>query len=113
MTSFIKPDLLVDKDDTSMVMDVSIVAGPRMEETWRLKARKYSTPEHTKAITARLQSQTPIKHIPVIISYRDLMYGPTGRALRNLGLTKRDLSDLCLLTVAGSLKCYDLCMRGT
>lgn len=112
-TSFIKPDLLIGKNNTSMVMDVSIVAGSRMEETWRLKTRKYSTPENTRAISTWLQSPTPLQHTPVIISYKGLMYGPSGRALRDLGLTKRDISDLCLLTVAGSLKTYDLYMRGT
>ncbi len=40
VTSFIKPDLLIDKTNTAIVMDVSIVAGSRMEETWRLKTRK-------------------------------------------------------------------------
>ncbi len=112
-TSFIKPDLLIDKTNTSIVMDVSIVAGSRMEGTWKLKTRKYSTPENTRAITTWQQSHNSLQHTPVIISYKGLMYGPTGRTLRDLGLTKRDILDLCLLNVAGSLKSYDLYMRGT
>ncbi len=111
--SFIKPDLLIDKNNTLEMMDLSIVVGFRMEETWRLKTRKYSTPENTRAVTTWLQSHNSLQHTPVIISYKGLMYGPTGRALRDLGLMKRDISDLCLLTVAGSLKSYDLYMRGT
>jgi len=38
-----------------------------------------------------------IQHHPVIMS----------------SLTKRDLSDLWLLTIVGSWKCYDLFTRGT
>ncbi len=112
--TFIKPDLLIDKSETVVVMDVSIVVGSRMEETWRLKTRKYSTLDNERAITTLLHhTHNSLEHMPVIISYRGLMYGPSGRALRNQGLSKRDISDLCLLTVAGSLKSYDLYTRGT
>ncbi len=115
--TFIKPDLLIHclrKSEKVMVMDVSIVVGSRMEETWRLKTEKYSTPENERAITSWLQhTHNSLEHMPVIISYRGLMYGLSGRALRNQGLSKRDISDLCLLTVAGSLKSYDLYTRGT
>ncbi len=81
--SFIKPDLLIDKNNTLEMMDLSIVVGFRMEETWRLKTRKYSTPENTRAVTTWLQSHNSLQHTPVIISYKGLMYGPTGRALKS------------------------------
>ncbi len=60
-----------------------------------------------------IDSEKTIKDQPVILSSRGLMYGPTGKGLRALGLTTRDLSDLCILAVAGSLKCYDTYTRGT
>ncbi len=53
--TFIKPDLLIHKSEKVMVMDVSIVVGSQMEETWRLKTQKYSTPENERAITSWLQ----------------------------------------------------------
>lgn len=52
-------------------------------------------------------------HVPVILSSRGLLYGPSGRGLSAMSLTARDLSDLCLLAVAGSIKCYDAYTRGT
>ncbi len=60
-----------------------------------------------------IDSEKTIKDQPVILSSRGLMYGPTGKGLRALGLTTRDLSDLGILAVAGSLKCYDTYTRGT
>ncbi len=69
--TFIKPDLLIEKSETGVVMDVSIVVGSRMEETWRLKTRKYSTPENERAITTWLHhTHNSLEHMPVIISYR-------------------------------------------
>ncbi len=50
------------QNNISMVMDVSIVAGSRMEETWRLKTLKYSMPENTRAITTWLQSHNSLQH---------------------------------------------------
>lgn len=112
-TSFIKPDIVLEDGRKLTIMDVSVVAGNRLEETWRLKIEKYGSPQNTSAILKWATSPRTIHHLPVIISSRGLLYGPSGRGIRTMGLTIRDLMDICLLVVMGSLKCYDLYMRGT
>lgn len=111
--SFIKPDLILETGKQHLILDVSVVSNPRMEYTYRLKTEKYGSKENTGAIRAWMEKDAPLKHMPIIISGQGLMYGQSGRGLRNLGLTARDISDLCLLTIQGSLKCYDVYTRGT
>lgn len=48
--SFIKPDIVLDDGRKLTIMDVSVVAGNRMEETWRLKMEKYGSIQNTSAI---------------------------------------------------------------
>ncbi len=111
--SFIKPDSLAETEQHITVLNVSIVVNSRMDQSQRFKLEKYGSQDNTRAIRAWIDSEKPLKHHPVILSSRGLMYEPTGRGLRAMGLTTRDLSDLCLLVVAGSLKCYDTYSRGT
>lgn len=106
--SFTKPDLVMEKGNSTYIMDVSIVEG-HMKESWRIKTTKYSSPENTTSILNWREKSTTLKHLPVIILYK----GRQGRGLRSIGITKRDISDLCLLAITGSLKCYDLYMRGS
>ncbi len=113
LRSFIKPDILVETEHQFTVLDVSVVANSRMEISQQLKVGKYGSQENAEAIRTWIDSEKPIKHQPIILSSRGLMYGPMGRGLRSWGLTTRDLSDLCLLAVAGSLKCYDTYTHGT
>ncbi len=96
-----------------MILNISVVAEPRVEQSHQLKKEKYGSQENAAAIKAWMGTDAPLNHVPVIISSRGLMYGPSGRGLRAMSLTARDLSDLCLLAIAGSLKCYDAYTRGT
>lgn len=96
-----------------VITDVTIVSGRRMDESWALKERKYNSGSNKEGIETWKQNQIPIKHIPIVISSRGLLYGPSGRGLRAMGLTSRDIMDLCILTISGSLKCYDLYMNKT
>lgn len=111
--TFIKPDLITESTTATTILDVTIVSGSRMTESWWLKENKYNAGENKAAIEAWSQGDTPIKHVPVVITSRGLLYGPSGRGLRALGLTSRDIMDLCLLTITGSLKCYDSYMNRT
>lgn len=53
-----------------------------------------------------------IDHLPVVISGRGVMFGPSGRGLRRLGFSTRDIMDICLCAVQGSVNIYDTYMRG-
>ncbi|KAL7975812.1 hypothetical protein Chor_008348 [Crotalus horridus] len=114
-SSFIKPDLIIETDTHTYVLDVSVVAGYRMTESWDIKVEKYGRPDRVEAIRkwAAIPATKRVEQLPVIVSNRGLCYQPSGDGLRALGLTSRDISDLCLLTIHGSLRCYDLYTRGT
>lgn len=114
-SSFIKPDLIIETGNQLVVLDVSVVAGYRMAESWDLKVEKYGRPDRVADIRkwAAIPEKTRVSHLPVIVSNRGLCYRPSGDGLRGLGLMSRDITDLCLLAISGSLKCFDLYMRGT
>ncbi|MGL5294691.1 MAG: hypothetical protein ACRC9V_13165, partial [Aeromonas sp.] len=95
LKTYIKPDIIVHQTERLVVMDVTVVAGHRLRESWDLKVRRYE-----------------IDHLPVVISGRGVMFGPSGRGLRGLGISTRDIMDLCLCAVQGSLNTYDAYMRG-
>lgn len=114
-SSFIKPDLIVETANQLWILDVSVVAGYRMEDTWDIKTTKYGRPDHVTDIRrwAVIPDTIPVYHLPVVISNRGLFYRPSGEGLRVLGLSHRGIMGLCLLAISGSLKGYDLYMRGT
>lgn len=72
--SFIKPDLKLEMENTVLVMDVSVVSGYRMEETWRIKVDKYGSPPNSEAIQSWRNSCKPVKHLPILFSNRGLLY---------------------------------------
>lgn len=88
------------------VMDVSVVAGYRMQETWDMKDSKYGQPDHITAIHhwAAISPSVSVHHFPIIISNRGLFFELSGTRLRTLGLSPRGIMDLSLLTITGSLK---------
>ncbi|MGL5127331.1 MAG: RNA-directed DNA polymerase, partial [Aeromonas popoffii] len=95
LRTHIKPDIIVHRTERLLVMDVTVVAGHRLRESWDLKVTKYGTEASQAAIKSWLGSETEIDHLPVIISGRGVMYGPSGRGLRRLGFSARDIMDLC------------------
>lgn len=113
--SYIKPDLIVKSKPrgTTTIIDVTVVAGGRLEESWHLKTTKYGSGVNAAAIQSWLGEGPDPVHTPVVVSSRGLLYGPSGRGLRNLGMSERDLMDLCMCTIQGSLNCYDCYMRDT
>ena len=115
--SFIKPDLIVVHGTTACVIDVSIVGDGRMQSAWSEKIEKYSSEAHTTAITSVLSSMgKPVErvhHEPLILSFRGICYTKSAKALIRLGLPRHSISDLCLLTIIGSLRTYDTFMCGT
>ncbi|MGL4352240.1 MAG: hypothetical protein ACRCT2_17105 [Plesiomonas shigelloides] len=95
-----------------MVLDVTVVSGLRMRAAWDLKIRKYGDEDSHAALKALWGLDVGIDHLPVVISNRGLLYGPTGRGLRRLGLSTRDIMDLCLCAMQGSMSIYDVYMKG-
>lgn len=62
--SFIKHDLLIDPGQQVSILDISVVASPRMEQSHRLKVEKFDSQE----IQTWIGTSTPIKHLPIIMS---------------------------------------------
>lgn len=98
-----------------LVMDVSVVAGYRMQGTWDIKVSNYGQSDRVIAIHywATISSSVSVQHLLIVISNQGLLYEPSGAGLQTLGLSQRGIMDLCILTITCSLKCYDLYMRGT
>lgn len=111
--SFIKPDLVVDWNKELWVLDVAIVSGYRLRESWDLKIAKYGREDRVKDILTWAKITAEVKQLPVIFSNRGLCFELSGGGLRTLGLGRRDIMDLCLLTIRSSLQCYDVYQRGT
>jgi hypothetical protein len=116
-TSFIKPDLIAVRDRKATVIDVSIVSDGRSSTVWNEKKQKYGADESSLAIISALRATDceidVLVHEPVIISYRGICFPQSALSIVGLGLSKVSVSDLCLLTIMGSLRTYDTFMRGT
>lgn len=112
LRTHIKPDIIIHRTERLLVMDITVVSGHRLKESWDLKIKKYGNDVSHAALKNWLGSETVIDHLPVIISGRGMMYGPSGRGLRRLGLSSRDIMDLCLCAIQGSITIYDTYMRG-
>ncbi|CAH8502348.1 unnamed protein product [Dicrocoelium dendriticum] len=115
--SFCKPDLVIASPNQVRLVDVAVTTGDRMEAMWVEKVRKYDHPEVNDGVLRLSLPDAPMKpavvHMPLILTERGCIYKRSAIGLRRLGFTDRDISDLCLLTVQGSLACYDVYMRGT
>ncbi|MGL5118745.1 MAG: hypothetical protein ACRC7H_05935 [Plesiomonas shigelloides] len=112
LKSHIKPDIIVHRTERLVVMDITVVSGLRLRESWDLKIGKYGSDASQNALRAWSGSDTEIDHLPVVVSSRGLMFGPSGRGLRRLGISEKDIMDLCLCTIQGSTNIYDTYMRG-
>ena len=116
-TSYCKPDLIVVKNGSALVLDVTVCDPELIASAWERKIGKYNTVEVNASIKEHLIrlgfAVQQIEHHPVVITYNGLLYGRSSKSLQRCGLTSRDISDVCVATMKGSLKCYDGYMRGT
>jgi hypothetical protein len=112
--TYLKPDIVVCKGKVIFVLDVTVVAGGRVESSWNEKVLKYSTVSCELGIRAMFPHLTDVTiiHAPVVITNRGLLYTKSASVLRKLCLHNFDLSDICLLTIRGTLAVYDVYMRG-
>ncbi|GAA49569.1 retrovirus-related Pol polyprotein from type-1 retrotransposable element R2 [Clonorchis sinensis] len=93
-TSFSKSDLIAVRQHRATVIDVKIVSD----------RQSYSL----RAIGCDVHF---LVHQPMIISYREICFPWSAKAVIGLGLPKVTVSDLCLLAIVGSLRTYDTFMR--
>ena len=111
--SFRKPDIVAVRNGIAHVIDVAVVTGIGFEVPWRLKVDKYSNLEVHAGIRSLFGENVQILHSPLLVTNRGLIYRRSAAQLRALGLTGRDVGDICLLAIRGSLKEYDVYMKGT
>lgn len=65
-------------------MYVSVVAAPRIKETWRTKREKYGSSVNKESICAWRGSCKSMEHLPVVFSNRGLLDEASGAGLRKL-----------------------------
>ncbi|MES9975178.1 MAG: reverse transcriptase family protein [Candidatus Thiodiazotropha sp.] len=113
--TYLKPDVVVRTGGIVRVFDVTVVAGGRVEQSWQEKVSKYGTINCEAGIKSLFptENNVSITHTPVVVTNRGLLYHKSATGLRKVGFSQRDLSDLCLLAIRGTLSVYDLYMRGT
>lgn len=76
--SFIKLDIVLVEGDKLTVLDVSVVSGNRMEESWKLKSEKYGSQCNINAIRKWANTKGTTSQLPVISSSMDLREGVCG-----------------------------------
>ncbi|VDP32110.1 unnamed protein product [Echinostoma caproni] len=113
--SFCKPDLVVKIGESLSVMDVCITTARRIDQTKKAKIEKYGMPEIEQGLLqlAELPPSSKVRHVPVVLTNRGLIDRKCGMRLQRMGIHRRVLGDLAVTALLGSLKCYDLFMRGT
>ena len=116
-TSFCKPDIILTKDNTAYVLDFSISNPTNAQQAYEFKRSKYGSPACVSRTKSFLHSlnllPNNVKQIPIIVSFRGIMFSRSERHLLSLGFSKTDISDICLSAISGCVKTYDCYMRGT
>jgi hypothetical protein len=115
-TTYCKPDLILIKKNVATVIDVQICGEAQMENSFKSKISKYSQPTIQNAIESFIQISNPtlqsVFHVPIILNLRGIMHPKSAAFLKQCGLKFWDISDICTRTIIGSLKTYDVYMRG-
>ncbi|BHF71127.1 hypothetical protein SprV_0401418200 [Sparganum proliferum] len=109
-----KPDIVVCAEDALTVVDVAVAGEDLMDTVYAGKISHYSTVDvegNLRRILGK-PAEFPIPHVPAIFSSRGSISPRSEARLRLLGLSTFDLSDLCPTVIRGSLKAYDVYMRG-
>ncbi|VDM00305.1 unnamed protein product [Schistocephalus solidus] len=112
--SFRKPDLVLCAKDGLSVLDIVVTGEDLMEMVYAGKVHHYSTADVKEKLRRILDhpADFPISHEPAILLSRGALHPRIEARLRLLGRSKLHFSDLCLMVVRGSLKAYDVYMRG-
>ena len=117
VSSFIKPDLIIIKDGAAYVLNITICDTDKMSSSYDLKVNKYGNPITDRQILSHLRQTgfavSRTVHQPIVFNYRGYVFPRSQSHLLSHKLTKRDVSDLCILTMQGSLQTYDTYMRGS
>jgi hypothetical protein len=114
--SFCKPDLIIIEGARATVMDIQICGEAQMDASYAGKVNKYGATNTHQSIVRYLQSTnsriTQVDHQPVIINLRGVIHPRSAISLKLRKFNQWDISDVCLRTIIGSLKTYDVYTRG-
>jgi len=109
-----QPDILWKAPNgNGYVTDVQISGDSRSEVAFKEKVSKYDRVGINQAVQ-RLLNCKNVRHLPAIISRRGMLNLDSGNGLSlEAGLTGRQLADVVLDTMIGSLTVYQTYMRST
>jgi hypothetical protein len=115
--TFCKPDLIVLKGTRASVLDVQICGETQLNESYRGKIEKYGNKDSHMAICNYLKATHPtvsqVEHEPVIVNLRGIIHPRSAMFLKSKQFKIWDVADVCTKTIIGSMKTYDIYMRGT
>lgn len=116
-TTYCKPDFIVIRDTVAYILDVTISDDGNTQTSRLLKISKYGNEQTVASIKRFLSSSghniSSIRQSPVVLTFRGILEKSSTQALRRLSFSFRDLGDLCLNAIQGSIKIYNTYMRGT
>lgn len=115
--SFCKPDFIIIRDSIAYVLDVSVCDDANVHLSRQLKINKYGCSTVVSSIYNFLNATglriSSVRQTPLIITYRGLIDPLSTTSLRRLSFSSRDISDLCVASIQGSMRIYNTYMRGT
>ncbi|KAF5397229.1 hypothetical protein PHET_09357 [Paragonimus heterotremus] len=115
-SSYCKPDLLVIADGVVYVIDMTVMSGYRLKESWDLEIAKYSIPEISDAIIDVLGKRNvvvnEVAHLSFVMSFKGFLLPDSADGLKRLQLGRFCLRALEILAMCRSLACYDAHTRG-
>ncbi|CAH8532139.1 unnamed protein product [Schistosoma haematobium] len=116
-TTYCKPDFIIIRDGIAYVMDVTISDDSNTQASRLLKISKYGNERTVASIIRFLSSSghnvSSIRQTPIVLTYRGILEKSSSQSLRRLCFSFRDLGDLCMNAIQGSIKVYNTYMRGT
>nr|CAJ00246.1 TPA: polyprotein [Schistosoma mansoni] len=115
--TYCKPDFIIIRDSIAYVLDVTVSDDGNTHASRLLKISKYGNERTVASIKRFLTSSgyiiTSVRQTPVVLTFRGILDRASSQSLRRLCFSSRDLGDLCLSAIQGSIKIYNTYMRGT
>lgn len=97
-----KPDLLITKDDSTLLLDIQVVSGTRMQEDSAEKVGKYKTVPGLEEQILQVCGSTRLEYGALTISYKGIFHKDSAELLYKLGINEHQMFMLTTSVLRGS-----------